>query len=70
MKRLAAREAVVVVPVVVEPVEVHVPAPAVEVEVGEVQVAVRIALKHATRLPVHHPLNTLWVESNSETLSP
>ena len=67
MKRLAARETIVVVPVVVEPVEVQLPLIAVGVEVGEVEVAVRIALKYATHLPKHHPLNTLWVESNSET---
>ena len=70
MKRLAARETVVVVPVVVEPVEVVVPALAIEIEVGEVEVAVRIALKYAMRLPVHRPLNALRTESNLETLSP
>jgi len=46
-KKLAEREPIVVVPVVVEPVEVEVPAIAVEVEVGDVEVAVGIALKYA-----------------------
>ena len=60
MKRLAAREAIVVVPVVVDPVEVQDPAVAVEVEVRDVAVAVRIALKYAVRLPKHHPLSAGW----------
>jgi len=42
MKRLAAREPIVVVPVVVEPVEVHDPAVIVPVEVGNVEVAVGV----------------------------
>ena len=67
MKKLAARETAVVVPVVVEPVEVQVPAVAVEVEVWNVEVAVRIALKYAMCLLEHHPLNSLGVESNLKT---
>lgn len=51
MKRLAARETVAVVPVVVEPVEVQDPAVAVPVEVRDVEVAVRIALKYTMCLP-------------------
>ena len=51
MKRLATRETIVVVPVVVEPVEVQRPALAVPVEVRNVEVAVRIALKYAICLP-------------------
>mgnify|MGYP001562289672 FL=1 len=51
MKRLAARETIVVVPVVVEPVEVEVPTLAFPVEVRHVEVAVRIALKYAGCLP-------------------
>ena len=62
MKRAATGEPIVVVPVVVEPVEVKRPAAAVPVEVGHVQVAVGIAQKYALRLPEHHPLNTLRVE--------
>lgn len=62
MKRQAAREAIVVVPVVVEPVEVQDPVAVVEVEVRDVEVAVRIALKYATCLPAHRPLNTLRAE--------
>lgn len=41
-KIIAAREPIVVVPVVVEPVEVHDPAVVVPVEVRRVQVAVRV----------------------------
>jgi len=44
MRRLAARKTVVVVPVVVEPVEVQAPAAIVPVEVGHVEVAVGVAL--------------------------
>ena len=62
MKRLAARETIVVVPVVVEPVEVEVPTLAFPVEVRHVEVAVRIALKYAGCLPYHRPSNTLRVE--------
>ena len=58
MKRLAGDEVVVVVPVVVEPVEVQVPLVTVPVEVRDVQVAVRVPQKYATHLPCHHPLNT------------
>ena len=43
MKRLAADETIVVVPVVVDPVEVQDPAGAIPVEVGHVEVAVRVA---------------------------
>lgn len=43
MKKLAARETVVAVPVVVEPIEVQNPAVAVPVEVRDVEVTVRIA---------------------------
>ena len=56
MKRLAARQTIVVVPVVVEPVEVEVPAIAVEVEVGDVEVAVGIALKICNVFSVTPPL--------------
>jgi hypothetical protein len=62
MKRLAAREAVVVVPVVIEPIEVQDPAAAVEVEVRNVEVAVRIALKYTVCHPKHRPSNFLGVE--------
>lgn len=58
MKRLAGNEAVVVVPVVVEPVEVHDPRVTVPVEVRDVQVAVRVPQKYVTHHPYHHPLNT------------
>ena len=57
MKRLAGNEAVVVVPVVVEPVEVQVPLVTVPVEVRDVQVAVRVPQKYATHHLCHHPLN-------------
>ena len=56
MKRLAARETVIVVPVVVEPVEVQVPALAVPVEVWHVEVAVGIALKICNVFSVTPPL--------------
>lgn len=53
MRKLAARETIVVAPVVVEPVEVQVPAVIVPVEVGHVKVVVGVALlcnvpSHAT----------------------
>ncbi len=56
MKRLAARQTIVVVPVVVEPVEVQHPAPVVEVEVRDVEVAVGIALKYTMCLPKAPPI--------------
>ena len=62
LKRLAGRETAVVVPVVVEPVEVEVPAVAVEVEVRDIEVAVSIAQKYAMRHLYHRPLSTLGVE--------
>ena len=58
MKRLAGDEAIVIVPVVVEPVEVQVPLVTVPVEVRDVEVAVRVPQKYATHHPSHHPLNT------------
>ncbi len=57
MKKVAARETVVLVPVVVEPVEVQVPLVAVPVEVRDVEIAVLIAQKYARYRPYHHPLN-------------
>lgn len=43
MKRLAAQEAVVVVPVVVKPVEIQIPAVAIPVQIRHLQVAVEVA---------------------------
>lgn len=70
MRRLAARQDVVVVEVVVDPVEVEHPRTAVPVEVGDVEVAVGVAQEYAICLLYHHPSNTLRVESHLETLSP
>lgn len=70
MKRLAAREPVVVVPVVAKPIPVQVPAVVVPVEIRDIQVAVRIAQKYARRRQDHHPLNTLGVESYLEASPP
>jgi len=70
MKRLATREPIVVVPVVRDPVEVHDPAVVVPVEVRDAEVAVRVPQNYAACRPCHHPLSSLGVESNSETLSP
>ena len=70
MKKLAAGEPIVAVPAVVEEIPVQTPAIAVEVQVRNAQVAIRIAQKYAMRRQSHHPLSTLRVESNSETLSP
>ena len=61
VKRLAPREPIVVVPVVLDPVEVQVPAIAIPVEVGDVEVAVGIAHKYAIHHPKHRLLNTLEV---------
>ena len=43
MKKLAADETVIVVPVVVNPVEVQAPAVAVPIQISHMQVAVRVA---------------------------
>ena len=51
MKRIATRETIVVVEVVVEPVEVQDPATAVPVEVRDVEIAVGVAQKYAMYLP-------------------
>jgi hypothetical protein len=67
MKRLAAGQTIVVVPVIVEPVEVHDPAVVVPVEVRDVEVAVGVAQNYAACRPCHRPLSTLGVESYSET---
>jgi len=67
MKRLAARQTVVVVPVVVEPVEIHDPAVVIEVKVRNVEIAVGVVLKYALHRPNHCPLNTLRAVSYSET---
>jgi hypothetical protein len=69
MKKLAGDEAVVFVPVVVEPVEVQDPGVVVPVEVRDVQVAVGIPQKYVIHLPLHHPLNTLRVVFYFEILS-
>ncbi len=50
MKRIATRETIVVVEVVVEPVEVQDPATAVPVEVRDVEIAVGVAQKYAMYL--------------------
>ncbi len=49
MKRLAASDVVVVVPVVVQPIEVEDPLVAVPVEVRHVEITVRVA--HAMNYP-------------------
>jgi len=69
MKRAAARETVVVAPVVVEPVEVQVPLLAIEVEVRHAGIAVAVAQKYAGYRPYHHPSSTLRVESNFAPLA-
>lgn len=66
MKRLAANETVVVVPVVVHPVEVEDPPLAVPVQVRHVEVAVRVA--RVMNCPCHRLLNTLQAEQFEESL--
>lgn len=51
MKRIATRETVVVVEVVVNPVEVQNPTVTVPAEVRDVEVAVGVAQKYAMYLP-------------------
>lgn len=60
MKRLAASDAVIVVPVVVEPVEVQDPLVAVPVQVRYVEVTVRVA--RVMNCPWHCLLNALQAE--------
>ena len=68
MKRISgASQPIVVVPVVVDPVEVQDALTVVAVEVRDVEVTVGVASKYAKYLPEHHPLNTLRVESNLKT---
>lgn len=67
MKKLAGDAAVVVVPVVVEPVEVQHPGVAVPVEVHDVQVAVGVPQDYVIRHQFHRPLNTLRVVFYLET---
>ena len=67
MRRLATRENVVGVEVVVDPVEVQDPAVVVPVEVRDVEVAVGVPQKYAAYHLYHHPLNTLRIVSYSET---
>ena|GEM_PF-1549015 len=57
------RGRVIGIPVVVEPVVVPVPPAAVPVEVKDVAVAVWVAKNYIGRLPHHHSLNALGVES-------
>ena len=64
-------DAVVGIELVAEVVEVEVAVRAIHVSVRHEHVAVRVRPPKYTRyIPRHHPLNTLWVESNSETLFP
>jgi len=67
MKKFAGDQTVVLVPVVVEPVEVQHPGVVVPVEIRDVQVAVGIPQKYVTHYPFHHPFNTLRVEFYFET---
>lgn len=67
MKKLAGDQAVVGVPVVVEPVEVHDPGVAVPVQVRHVQVAVGIPQEYVTHHQFHRPSSTLRVEFYLET---
>lgn len=71
MKKIAdRRETVVLVPVVLDPVQVQVALVVPVVEVRHVPVAVRVlpdgATICATKLPHHHPLSTLGIVSHSE----
>lgn len=66
MKRLAAENPVVAVPVVVEPVPVRDPAVVVPVDVVDVLGVVRVPL-YANCHPYHCPLNILRAVIYSET---
>ena len=67
--RCGHRRRIIVVPVVIQPVVVPVPLVVVPVEVTNHEVAVGVAV-HVVCRPCHHPLNTLWVESNSASYMP
>jgi len=69
MKKPAGDQAVVLVPIVVEPVEVHDPGVVVPVEVRDVQVAVGIPQKYVIHHQLHRPSNTLRVVFYFEMLS-
>ena len=68
MKRVATRETIVRIPVVIEPVEIEVPAVVVPVEVRHVTLAIVIALIMQGYRLCHVLLNTLEDESDSESL--
>jgi len=69
MRRVAETGGLVLVPLVVEPVPVHVRPVDVAVQVRHVELAVVVPDEYAERLPYHRPLKflveDLRVESNS-----
>ncbi len=65
---VAGGDAPVGVQIVVSPVPVQTPALAILIEVGEVPVTVCVHHECAKSRLCHHPLNTLRIESNLESI--